>query len=201
MSTFLLPKGLCRKLDNIFKNFWWGFPLIKVRNPYLKSWDSLCSLKVYGVFGFRKMEDVNLVLILKFGWKLHSNSDSMWVSQLKGKYLLSSSFLSPLPHSSLSWLRKGILSSQFVISQGSCHRVHLYTSIPIWNSPWIPSIPSFSPSYNSFSLPNSSKLVVSDLINLNATWNTPILFALFDIHSVRKIQKIIINFSPSSDFL
>lgn len=26
MSMFLLPKGLCRSIDGIFKNFWWGFP-------------------------------------------------------------------------------------------------------------------------------------------------------------------------------
>ena len=97
MSTFLLPKSLCRKLDNMFKNFWRGFPLMKVRNPYLKSWDSFCSLKVFGDLDFKKMEDVNLVFISKLGWKLHSNSNSMWVSKLKGKYLLSGSFLSPVP--------------------------------------------------------------------------------------------------------
>jgi hypothetical protein len=26
MSTFLLPKSFCRRLDQMFKNFWWGFP-------------------------------------------------------------------------------------------------------------------------------------------------------------------------------
>jgi hypothetical protein len=26
MSTFLLPKSLCSKLDKIFKNLWWRFP-------------------------------------------------------------------------------------------------------------------------------------------------------------------------------
>jgi hypothetical protein len=34
MSTFLLPKGLCRKLDQVFKNFWWGF-LLRKSGTYL----------------------------------------------------------------------------------------------------------------------------------------------------------------------
>jgi hypothetical protein len=29
MSTFLLPKSFCKKLDQMFKNFWWGFILRK----------------------------------------------------------------------------------------------------------------------------------------------------------------------------
>jgi hypothetical protein len=65
MSTFLLPKGLCRKLDQVFKNFWWGFPPQKVRNLSFKSWNSLCSPKASGGLGFRKMEEVNLGLITK----------------------------------------------------------------------------------------------------------------------------------------
>jgi hypothetical protein len=78
MSTFLLPKSLCRKLDQMFKNFWWGFPPRKVRNLSLKSWNSLCSLKSSGGLGLRKMEEVNLALISKLGWKLLTHSDSMW---------------------------------------------------------------------------------------------------------------------------
>jgi hypothetical protein len=97
MSTFLLPKGFCRKLDKVFKNFWWGFPPQKARNLSLKSWHSLCSPKALGGLGLRKMEEVNLGLITKLAWKLLSLSDSTWVAQLQGKYLLSSSFLSPLP--------------------------------------------------------------------------------------------------------
>jgi hypothetical protein len=97
MSTFLLPKILCRKLDQLFKNFWWGFSPKKIRNLSLKSWSSLFSPKAFGGQGFRKMEEVNLALISKLGWKLLSPSDSMWVNQLQGKYLLFGSFLSPLP--------------------------------------------------------------------------------------------------------
>ena len=44
--------------------------------------------------GLRKIREVNLALVSKLGWKLLNRSDSLWVSQLHGKYLNSSSFLS-----------------------------------------------------------------------------------------------------------
>ena len=97
MSTFLLPKSFCRRLDQLFKNFWWGFPSEKLKNLSLKSWNSLCSPKAMGGLGFRKMEDVNLALILKLSWKLLTHLKSLWVDQLQGKYISFGSFLSPLP--------------------------------------------------------------------------------------------------------
>lgn len=30
MSTFLLPLTICLDLDNLFKDFWWGFPKEKL---------------------------------------------------------------------------------------------------------------------------------------------------------------------------
>jgi hypothetical protein len=42
MSSFLLPRDICDKLDKLFKDFWWGFPSGKFRNLTLKSLDSLC---------------------------------------------------------------------------------------------------------------------------------------------------------------
>jgi hypothetical protein len=132
------------------------------------------------------MEDVNLALISKIGWKLLAHLDSLWVTQLQGNYILSSSFLPPPPppHYASSWLWKAILSYLPVISQGACHRVHFHSSIPIWNSPWIPSIPSLTPSPIIPYPPNSTNLVISNLINSNATWNIPLISSLFDIHSV-----------------
>jgi hypothetical protein len=175
MNTFLLPKRFYRKLDQLFKNFWWGFHPKKNRNLSLKSWHYLCSPKASEALRFRKMEDVNLALISKLGWKLLSHSDSLWVIQLQGKYILSGSFLSPPPpHSTPSWLWKGILFSLPAVSQGACYRVHIHSSIPIWNSPWIPTLPSFSVSPSYPRPPNSTNLVISDLINPNATWNTPL---------------------------
>jgi hypothetical protein len=77
MSTFILPANFCQKLDQSFKKFWWGFLSKKTRNLTLKSWGSLCIPKSLGGLGFRKMRDVNLALVSKLGWKLHTRSDSM----------------------------------------------------------------------------------------------------------------------------
>jgi hypothetical protein len=87
MSSFILPKSIYSKLDQSFRNFWQGFPPTKTRNLSLKSWDSLCLPKAIGGLGFRKMKYVNLALISKLGWKLHTNSDLIWVAQMQGKYL------------------------------------------------------------------------------------------------------------------
>ena len=97
MSTFLLPKSFCRMLDQMFKNFWWGFPPEKFRNLSFKSWNFLCSPKALGGLGIRLMEEVNLTLISKLGWKLLTQSNSLWVGQLQGKYISFGSFLPPLP--------------------------------------------------------------------------------------------------------
>jgi hypothetical protein len=101
MSSFLIPNSGCKELDRTFKNFWWGFPSKKSKNLSLKAWDSICTPKALGGLGIRKMKEVNLALISKIGWKLLNNSDSLWVSQLQGKYLNSSSFLPPPPPSPL----------------------------------------------------------------------------------------------------
>ena len=136
MSSFMLPASVCSNLDRTFKNFVWGFPPSKARNLSLKSWDSICLPKVVGGLGLRRAKEVNLALIAKLGWKLHSSSDCLWVSQLRGKYLQTGSFLSlsahPPPHqSSASWLWKDILKSQSLIAQDASHIIFF----SIWTAP------------------------------------------------------------------
>jgi hypothetical protein len=134
MSSFLLPKSFCAELNMIFKNFWWGFSASKTRNLTLKAWDSICKPKELGGLGLRKMREVNLALISKLGWNLLNKSDLLWVSQLHYKYLSSTSFLSPSPHSSSSWLWKGIIKSTHFLLKGACNRIHSLSSLPIWSS-------------------------------------------------------------------
>jgi hypothetical protein len=200
MSTFLLPKSFCSKLDRLFKNFWWGFPPQKAHNLSLKSWKSICLPRAAGGLGFRLMRDVNLSLIAKLGWRILTNSNNSWVSQLQCKYLHSCSFLSaPIPNSG-SWVWKGILKSRSLLSQGFCYRIHKNCSLPIWDSPWIPSIPLFKPTPNPSLNSSRPPFTVRDLILPSSQWNVPLIQSIFDFPSTREILKLKIFPSVASDF-
>jgi hypothetical protein len=201
MSSFLLPISFCKQLDKLFKDFWWGFPPNKSHNLSLKSWDSLCLPKAVGGLGFRKMKDVNLALLSKLGWKLHTKANCMWVSQLRGKYLRTGSFLSPPLHSSASWFWKGVIQTRNLISQGACYKILRNSSLPIWTSPWVPSLPSFRPSPRNLSLPCSSHFLVRDLFTPSWDWNLSLLSSLFDQTSIREILKIKILPCSETEFL
>jgi hypothetical protein len=201
MSTFLLPKSICNQLDRTFKNFWWGFPTSKTRNLSLKSWNSLCIPKALGGFGLRRMKEVNLALIAKLGWKHLTGANSLLVSQLSGKYLIVESFLSPSSISATSLLWKGNIKTKPFIFLGACHRIHRSSTLYVWNSSWIPTVPLFSPSPLALSLSAHPELMVSDLISLNGSWNLPLLIFLFIPTNVKEIMKIHINPNFSSNFL
>jgi hypothetical protein len=202
MSSFLIPKSICSHLDRSFKNLWWGFSSSKSRNLSLKSWNSLCIPKALGGLGLRKMKDVNLALLAKLGWKLLTGANTLWVSQLTGKYLFSSnSFLSPSSISATSWLWKGIIKTKPLISLGACHNIHPHSSLSVWNSSWIPTLPLFSPSPIPHCLSTHPDLKVSDLISSNSQWNFPLLVSIFTSSSVLEILKIPISPNPSPSYL
>jgi hypothetical protein len=147
------------------------------------------------------MQEVNLALISKLVWKLHTNSDSPWVAQLSGKYLKSQSFLSPFSHSSPSWFWKGILKTKPIISQGACHRIHCFSSLSVWNSPWIPTVPFFLPTPLPSMISSYLDLMISELFSPNGSWNLPFLHFLFSPPCIKEILKIPISHSLSSNFL
>ena len=169
MCTFLLPRSICSQLDRSFKNFWWGFPSSKTRNLTLKSWNSFYIPKALGGLGFRRMKDVNIAFMAKLGWKLLTGADCVWVSQLLGKYLNSESFLFRSSISATSWLWKGITKTKPLISLGAYHKIHRLSNLSVWNSPWLPTVPLFSPSPFPLSLAAYPELKVLDLIFPNDT--------------------------------
>jgi len=165
MSSFIFPDILCHRLDTAFKNFWWGFPKGKTHNLSLKSWDSLCLPKDQGGMGFHLMKDINISLIAKLGWKIHSNHDCLWVSLFREKYVKYGSLIScPLGSGSYVW--NGIKSIIPLLELGSCFVPHVYSSLAIWGSPWIPTVLNFTPTPRIPCLVDHHPLAVSDLIFL-----------------------------------
>jgi hypothetical protein len=198
MSSFLIPDELCHRLDMAFKNFWWGFPKDKSHNLFLKSWNSICLPKDQGGLGFRLMKDVNISLISKLGWKLLLDHDCLWVSLFKNKYFKYGDLLSsPLPNGSFIW--NGIKTIVPFLKSGACYIPHSLSSLAIWFSPWVPTLPNFRPAPRVESLQANFPLAILDLVSsTTGTWNLPLLEFLFDQASVSEILKIRIRFDNDS---
>jgi hypothetical protein len=201
MSFVILPEGLCNQMDKAFKIFWWGLRKDKVHNLSLKSWKSMCTPKDQRGLGFRLMKDVNLSLISKLGWKLLSNQDSLWVSQLQTKYIKYSNLLSSSLKPS-SWVWNGIKVNIHLLSVGACFIPNIHYVLPIWSSPWIPTIPHFLPTPRISSIPSNYSLVIANVIHsYTYSWNQSLLNFLFDLVIVFEILKITISPNPSNLFL
>jgi hypothetical protein len=85
MQTHLIPLSICDEADKLCRNFIWGSTDEK-RKCHLISWDTICSPKDSGGLGFRKLRDVNLVSMMKLGWRIITNPDSLWARVLWQKY-------------------------------------------------------------------------------------------------------------------
>jgi hypothetical protein len=202
MSSFLLPIAVSSSLDKAFKNLWWGFPMGKTRNLSLKSWSSICSPRVEGGLGFKRMHEFNLSLVAKLGWQLLNDSDCLWVKQLQNKYIKYGDFLSSPPPTTASWLWKGIQKIKPIIAAGACLRVFRNSSSPIWTSNWVPTLPTFRPQPKHPYNRNLPSLQIRDLIDpIRSSWKAAPIHALFDPLSATEILKTCISMDTGAGFL
>lgn len=197
MSYFKLPKSTCSQIDARLRDFFWGFTTLG-HHIYPKAWDSLCKPKASGGLGFRRAHDLNNALLSKLGWIIASSVDKPWANLLRSKYLRGHLFISSTPQQNSSFISKSLHKSiPMIKKKGYCFSIGSGSSVNIWHDPWIPFIPSFTPSPPS-SLPNHH--LVSDLIiHETRQWNCALLHNVFDQDTASLIQKIHIPFSPIED--
>ena len=194
MSSLLLPKTICNKIDSTLHGFWWGASPGK-NHMCLKSWKSICQPKSYGGLGLRRTFDTNHALISKLGWSLAAEEDKPWVSLLKSKYLKGVPFMQVIPSQNCSWLWKGILKSRPLLSKRLCIKIGNGHHTAIWESPWIPTLDNFIPPTPSNTHPSIHR--VADLIIPDSfQWDRGKIFSLFDPLTASKILNI--HLSPTS---
>jgi hypothetical protein len=109
------------------------------------------------------------------------------------KYIRYGNFLSSSLTSD-SWIWNGIKATLPFISTGACFIPHNNSSLPIWSSPWIPTMPKFISTPRLPSTQSNRSLVIADLTHSpTMTWKQNVLHFLFDPTIVSEILKIIIR--------
>jgi hypothetical protein len=92
MSCFSLPEGLCRDLNIMFSNFWWGQHDRKKKAHWLK-WSKLCNPKEEGGLGFQDLRSFNRALLAKQGWRILQQPSSLLSQVFQAKYFPGKSFM------------------------------------------------------------------------------------------------------------
>ncbi|KAL0408606.1 UNVERIFIED_CONTAM: putative ribonuclease H protein [Sesamum radiatum] len=193
MSTFLLPKTICNKMDATVRRFWWQSQSSDQRKSFLalKSWKSICLPKNKGGLGFRYFSDFNKALMSKISWKILQKSDSLWCQMLSAKYLKNGTEInSSLQVKRASWVWQDVIKNTKTLQLGTCFPVSARSAIKIWEDPWIPSIDSFKPPKSPDLNPNWPSMV-RDLIDRDGnTWKLEVIAEIFPSTIVKEIKKI-----------
>lgn len=93
MSVFLLPKELCKELEQIMNNLWWRSSNRRKNGIHWMCWKRLCIKKGEGGLGFFQIYDFNIAFLGKQRWRLLLYPDSLVARLYKARYYARSTFL------------------------------------------------------------------------------------------------------------
>jgi len=87
MSCFLLPKGLCEKIERAVCSFWWGGSDTKKKIHWIKK-GNLFKSKHEGGMGFKILRDFNIAMFAKQAWRFYTSPNSLVAKYFVGiKYV------------------------------------------------------------------------------------------------------------------
>ncbi|KAL5541874.1 hypothetical protein UlMin_009584 [Ulmus minor] len=188
---------LIKLMDARIRRFWWGSNDTNPRPLCLKAWDDICVPKDDGGLGFRRMVDMNLALLSKWGWDFQTRSSSKCLSFLQSKYLRTEGFRTTTPTHSDSPFWKAILGSKDLLLKGACIQIGVGSSVNIWENPWVPNYQDFKPKPRR---PHQGDCrVVKELIARLGVWDTSKVRDLFDLVDANTFLALSLPFQPGKD--
>ena len=188
MSCFKIPDGLCKDLNAMFSDFWWGHH-DKAKKAHWLRWSKLCHSKDSGGMGFRDLKAFNLAMLAKQGWRLIQNPHSLITRVFKAKYFLHGEFLEANIGYRPSYAWHSIALARETLKLGLCWHIGDDQSVRIHSDPWVP----LSGSFQVFSArdcldPNER---ISILISEESyMWNREVIHSLFSDWDAKLICSI-----------
>ena len=105
------------------------------------SWDKLCEPKERGGMGFKRLQQFNLALLAKQGWRLQTCQNSLLYRVLKAKYFPSCDFLHATIGNNPSYTWHSILATKSIVEKGTRWRVGNGSNIRVWGDKWLSRVP------------------------------------------------------------
>ncbi|VFQ89687.1 unnamed protein product [Cuscuta campestris] len=192
MSVFLLPIGVCQKIERIMNQFWWQNSGNASSNIHWLSWRRLTTPKKFGGLGFKDIHAFNIAMLGKQGWRLLTNPDSLAAKIFRARYFPKTSFLEAKIGPNPSFVWRSMLEAQSLIKDAGRKRIGNGSETLVWSHAWLwdessPSIstprPEFCPDFPvSFLIDHSTN-----------TWNLDMLQHWFSEEDRARILQVPIS--------
>ena len=137
MQTSRIPRSVCDELDKKIRRFLWGGSHME-RKPHLVSWDVVTKEWTEGGLGLRKMRHLNSAYLMKLGWRVESEPNSLWARVIRAKYCKAQSGdILMARHRSTSNAWRGILETLEWTKRGAGMAVGDGRQTKFWYHRWL----------------------------------------------------------------
>ena len=183
MSCFLLPNQWCADLNSLTAKFWWGGGS-GARKIHWSKWSDLCKPKENGGLGFRDWRAFNIALLAKQGWRLLTNTHSLFYRTFKAKYFSVGNFIRAKVGSNPSFIWRSFLEAREVLRDGIMWKVGNGCSIDIWLDRWTPEV--LAEGAEAKGVCKVAELVDQD----RGWWNEALIDCTFDARSAAIVKQV-----------
>ena len=184
----IIPNEICNTIQRQMNGFWWGSGADGQGVRWM-AWDKLCTIKEAGGLGFKSLQQFNVAMLAKQGWRLVNEENPLVTSIMKARYFPNTDFLGAKLGENPSYMWRSIIAAQEVVKQGCRRCIGTGMDTFVWQIPWLPCVED---GFISTSIPNDfPNIKVCDLVNArDNSWDENILNNLFNERDIRLIKQI-----------
>lgn len=134
-AVFPLPKKFLEELERLCSSYLWKGEIGSARDAKV-SWDSVCTPKICGGLGLKKLVAWNHVFTLKLIWLLFTKGGSLWISWVSSN-LINGRLFWDIPNiAGGSWIWKSILKVREAARPFLYCKIGTGTNALFWHDDW-----------------------------------------------------------------